>query len=99
MTSAEYEAIDAAIQANADYDDGAGNVTKARALKAACRKLLALRPARSQRFATGGPNLIDFNHVAIKAIYDDVTAWLADNDTAGSAGTDPVQLSFEELRS
>lgn len=98
MTSAEYEALDAAIQANADYDDGAGNVTKARALKAACRKLLALRPARSQRFATGGPNLIDFNHVAVARLLDDVSAWLVVNDTNGSAN-EPVQLSFEELRS
>ena len=98
MTSAEYEALDAAIQANCDYDDGAGNVTKARALKSACRQLLALRPARSQRFATGGPNLIDFNHVAIKTILDDVKAWLAVNDT-NSTADEPVQLSFEELRS
>jgi len=98
MTSEEYEALDAAIQANADYDDGAGDITKARALKAACRKLLALRPARSQRFATGGPNLIDFNHVAIAKVLDEVTAWLADNDSSAS-GNEPVQLSFEELRS
>lgn len=98
MTSAEYEALDAAIQANADYDDGAGDVTKARALKAACRKLLTLRPARSQQFANGGPNLIDFNHVAVSKLLDDVKAWLAVNDTNGTAD-EPVQLSFEELRS
>ncbi len=98
MTSAELEAIDAAIQANADYDDGAGDVTKARALKAACLKLLALRPARAQRFATGGPNLVDFNHVAIARLLDDVKAWLVANDRNGLAN-EPVQLSFEELRS
>jgi len=98
MTSEEYEALDAAIQANADYDDGAGDVTKARALKAACRKLLALRPSRSQRFATGGPNLVDFDHVSVKRMLDDVMAWLADNDTNAS-GYEPVHLSFEELRS
>lgn len=97
MTGEEYEAVLAAYDSNADYDDGAGNVTKARAFKVACRTLLRM-PTKSQRFATGGPNLIEHDPKFVNKQLEAVTSWLALNDSA-TGGNEPVQLSFEELRS
>ena len=98
MTSEELETTRAEFMANRDYSHGAGSVTKARAFQSACVALIGFRPSRSQRFATGGPNLVDYDLKELRYLCDKVDAWLAANDRA-SQSNEPVQLSFEELRS
>lgn len=97
MTAAEYEAVLAAYDANSDYDDGAGDVTKARAFKVACRKLLRM-PTLVNRFATGGANIVEHDPKFVNQQLVAVTSWLVVNDSANTSD-EPVQLSFEELRS
>lgn len=85
---------------NCDWDDGAGDVTKARAFKQACRVLIRKTPSLAMHTAMGGPHQMMHDIKVIQAELNRVVSWLTINDPAGTAASPrSSQLVLDEFRS
>lgn len=92
----QYQAASQAFYDNVGFDDGAGNVVQARAYKTACVRLMRM-PTLVMHHAAGGQHQATFDPKMLQSERDRVLQWLAYNDSLAGAN-EPVQLSFEELR-
>lgn len=100
FTSSDVDAVKAAYIANCDYDDGAGDVTKARAFKNACRKLLMMQPQLAMHTAAGGQHQVMIDTKVIPDELERVQDWLSIFDTALTAvSPSSTQLVLDEFRS
>lgn len=99
LSDSQIEAIKTAYIDNVDYDDGSGNVTKARAFKNACRKLLMIQPQMAMHHAMGGPHQVMLDTKLIPQQLEQVTAWLQVNDSAITDDSpNSTQLVLDEFR-
>lgn len=99
LTDSQIEAIKTAYIDNVDYDDGAGDVTKARNFKNACRKLLMIQPQMAMHFAMGGNHQVQIDTKLVENQLKQVTSWLQVFDSAISdASPNSIQLVLDEFR-
>lgn len=78
----------AAFDENADYDADE-SVAKAKLFRTACRRLVAKLPAQASRGGSGGNQSFGYRIDEIRALLQEVEAWLALNDTDSYAVTHP----------
>lgn len=89
--------VRAAYDDNADYDDGAGDIAKARLFKQAVRILIRRTPAESR----SGADAVRDDTARMKEELDEVKRWLTANDPAhaGTRAAGSVRhASFREFR-
>lgn len=85
---------------NCDWDDGAGDVAKARLFKQACRILLRKTPTLAMHTAMGGPHQVMHDVKVVQAELNRVVSWLNGNDPAiAAASPRSSQLVLDEFRS
>lgn len=82
-----------AYLANADYADGAGDVTKAQDFRSACRSLLVLLPSSAQSSGAGATST-SWSLDKIAAELKTVEAWLA----SGVAGENSRSCRWTRAR-
>jgi len=73
-----------------DYTDD-GDIAKARELRTVCHQLLVVLPVRTR----GANQEIEMNVAAVKGTLDEVTAWIAKNESIAVGGT---RSSWADLR-
>jgi len=94
LTSASTLAeVEAEYRSNADYDDGAGDITKARAYRTAIRYLLQMYPSQFGSDQTQVSRNLEMFDRELKR----VQSWLDANDSAVS-GSHVSVLDFREAR-
>lgn len=85
---------------NSDWDDGAGDVSKARLFKQACRVLIRKTPSLAMHTAMGGPHQLMHDIKVVQAELNRVVAWLEIHDsTLTAASPRSTQLVLDEFRS
>jgi len=88
MAAESLTATLAAFDENADYD-AVGSVSKAKLFRTACRRLIAKLPAQASRGGSGGNQSFGYRIDEIRAMLQEVEAWLALNDTDSYAVVHP----------
>jgi len=78
----------AAFDENADYDSE-NSVAKAKLFRTACRRLIPKLPAQASRGGSGGNQSFGYRLDEVRAMLQEVEAWLSMNDTANSTVTHP----------